>query len=71
MARITVEDALKHVNNRFILSILASERSKQLINGVADPLVKTDNKEIVTALREIAKGHINTKKPFNREPEVQ
>jgi len=50
MARITVEE---HVPNRFELVLLAARRAKQLLKG-ARPLVESDNKEIVTALREVA-----------------
>ena len=53
MARITVEDCLEQVSNRFELVLLASKRTRQLIQG-AMPLVGTTNREIVTALREIA-----------------
>jgi DNA-directed RNA polymerase subunit omega len=55
VARITVEDCMKHVENRFELVHLAVRRAKQLIKG-EKPLVKSENKEIVTALREIAEG---------------
>ncbi len=57
MARITVEDSLRTVSNRFALTILAAKRARQLLEG-AKPLVKTDNKYIVTALREIAAGKV-------------
>ena len=60
MARITVEDCLKMVDNRFALVMLAAKRTKQLLEG-AHPLVKTDNREVVTALREIAAGKVVTK----------
>jgi DNA-directed RNA polymerase subunit omega len=53
MARITVEDCLERVSNRFELVLLAARRAKQLLKG-ARPLVESDNKEIVSALREIA-----------------
>jgi len=53
MARITVEDCLEHVPNRFELVLLAARRAKQLLKG-ARPLVESDSKEIVTALREVA-----------------
>ncbi len=52
MARITVEDCLQRVPNRFELVLLAARRAKQLLKG-ARPLVESDNKEIVTALREV------------------
>lgn len=53
MARITVEDCLENVENRFALVMLGVKRSKQLYAG-ADRLVRCDNKEIICALREIA-----------------
>ena len=57
MARVTVEDCLERVGNRFALVILAAERARQLSKG-ARPLVECDNKPAVTALREIADGKI-------------
>ena len=57
MARITVEDCLARIPNRFQLVIVAARRAKDLLRG-ARPLVKSDNKEVVTALREIADGKV-------------
>lgn len=57
MARITVEDCLKHVESRFELVILAARRAKMLMKG-AEPLAETDNRPIVTSLREVAKGKV-------------
>jgi DNA-directed RNA polymerase subunit omega len=57
VARVTVEDCLEKVNNRFALVILAAERARQLANG-GRPLVVCHNKPAVTALREIAKGQV-------------
>jgi len=57
MARVTVEDCLERVSNRFMLVHLTIERVKQLRKG-APPLVKSKNKEIVQALREIAAGKV-------------
>ena len=57
MARITVEDCLDHVGNRFELVLLGARRTKQLLKG-ARPLVESDNKEVVTALREVAAGEV-------------
>ncbi|RLA96610.1 MAG: DNA-directed RNA polymerase subunit omega [Deltaproteobacteria bacterium] len=57
MARITVEDCLRQVKSRFALVILATKRAKLLIKG-APSLVKSDNKPIVVALREIAAGKV-------------
>lgn len=55
MARITVEDCLDKIPNRFELVLLASKRAKQLLKG-SRPLVETENKDIVTSLREVAAG---------------
>jgi DNA-directed RNA polymerase subunit omega len=58
MARITVEDCLENVNNRFELVMLAARRARQLMRGSADPSVPWENdKATVVALREIAHGH--------------
>jgi DNA-directed RNA polymerase subunit omega len=57
MARITVEDCLEKVPNRFELVLLAARRAKQLLKG-ARPLVESDNKDIVTALREIGEEKV-------------
>jgi DNA-directed RNA polymerase subunit omega len=57
MARITVEDCLRKVGSRFELVILAARRAKMIMKG-AKPLVETDNRPIVTALREIAAGKV-------------
>ena len=60
MARITVEDCLENVENRFELVMIASRRARQLQTGGKDPLVPQDNdKPTVVALREIAAGFIN------------
>jgi DNA-directed RNA polymerase subunit omega len=57
LARVTVEDCLEKVPNRFALVILGAERARALANR-ATPLVKCDNKPGVTALREIAEGSV-------------
>jgi DNA-directed RNA polymerase subunit omega len=57
LARVTVEDCLQKVPNRFALVIIGAERARQLA-GRAMPLVKCDNKPGVTALREIAQGSV-------------
>jgi DNA-directed RNA polymerase subunit omega len=59
MARVTVEDCLEQVENRFALVLLAAQRARQLMKGEEALLDnKDDNKEAVTALREIAAGEI-------------
>lgn len=59
MARITVEDCLEQIPNRFSLVLVAAERTKQLLRG-EQSLISDDrsNKEAVTALREIAAGMV-------------
>ncbi len=62
MARVTVEDCLEHVENRFELVLLASKRTRQLVQG-AEALVEWENdKPTVVALREIAENLINEEK---------
>ena len=57
MSRITVEDCLQKVGNRFELVMLASKRARQLFKG-AKPAIDADNREVVVALREIADGKV-------------
>ena len=56
MARITVEDCLEHVDNRFDLVLIASKRARQLANGVEPLLPWQNDKPTVMALREIGDG---------------
>ncbi len=65
MARITVEDCLDKVPNRFELVLGAAKRAKQLLKG-GRPLVESDNKEVVTALREIAAGKVALERPAEK-----
>ncbi len=61
MARITVEDCLRKVDNRFELVLMATRRARQIANG-AEPLVEWEkDKPTVVALREIAEGEINAR----------
>jgi DNA-directed RNA polymerase subunit omega len=66
MTRISVEDCLKKVSNRFALVLLASARTKQLYKG-SKPRVQADNKEIVLALREIAAGRVTPARPLEED----
>ena len=60
MARITVEDCLDHVANRFELVLVGSKRARQIATGGKDPMVPAENdKPTVIALREIEKGMID------------
>lgn len=62
MARITVEDCLEVVPNRFELVLTATKRARQISHG-ADPLVEEQNdKPTVISLREIAAGHIDAER---------
>lgn len=63
MARVTVEDCLRHVKNRFELVHVAVRRTKQILKG-SHPLVDTNNSPPVLALREIAKGLIKVNEPL-------
>ncbi len=68
MARITVEDCTKKIPNRFNLVQMAVIRAKQLKKG-ARPLLASENKEAVTALREIAAGYVEPTYPEPEETE--
>ena len=62
MARITVEDCLEHIDNRFELVLTATKRARQIGHG-ADPMVQEENdKPTVIALREIADGLIDSER---------
>ena len=72
MARITVEDCLENVDNRFELVMVSSKRSRQLQTGGKDPLVAVDNdKPTVLALREIAEGLIDASILIAKPPSVE
>lgn len=67
MARVTIEDCLKNVDNRFSLVHLAAKRVRQVREG-ADLLVKSSkNEDVVTVLREIAANRIVVAKPEEDE----
>lgn len=70
MARVTVEDCLESVDNRFELVMVASKRARQLATGGKEPLVQEESdKPTVVALREIAEGLV-TPDMLNREDEL-
>ena len=72
MARLTVEDCLDNVENRFELVLVAAERARQLAMG-ADPLVPRDNdKPTVIALREVAENLVNKETLKKaKEPQIE
>lgn len=60
MARVTVEDCLDNINNRFDLILVASKRARQIARGTSEPMVDRENdKPTVIALREIADGLVS------------
>jgi DNA-directed RNA polymerase subunit omega len=67
MARVTVEDCLSKVENRFALVILSSKRTKELKRGAPLMVGFRDNREIVMSLREIAGGKIRARNPEKSE----
>ncbi len=70
MARVTVEDCLDSVENRFELVMVASKRARQIATGGKEPLVQEESdKPTVIALREIAEGLV-TPDMLNREDEL-
>ncbi len=66
MARITVEDCLQKVNNRFALIHMAAKRVRQLRKGL-EPTLASKNKDVVVALREIAAGNVVKAEPVDSE----
>jgi len=67
MARITVEDCLQKINNRFALIHAAAKRVRQLRKG-SEPTISSKNKDIVVALREIAAGTVVVPHKSEEEP---
>ncbi|MGC8503677.1 MAG: DNA-directed RNA polymerase subunit omega [Acidithiobacillus sp.] len=58
MARVTVEDCLEHVDNRFELTLVAARRARQLASGAAAQVEPGRDKPTVVALREVAAGKV-------------
>ena len=68
MARVTVEDCLKNVDNLFQLVLLASQRARRLANGAEATVAVDNDKPTVLALREIAAGNITPEMLAEPEP---
>lgn len=69
MARVTVQDAVEKIGNRFDLVLVAARRARQMQVGGKDPLVPEENdKTTVIALREIEEGLINNQIRRSRTP---
>ena len=74
MARITVDDCLENVDNRFELVMVTAHRAKRLLRKTAEPLIDgyRNNREVVTALREIADGAVKPIKVVETiQPEIE
>jgi DNA-directed RNA polymerase subunit omega len=69
MARVTVEDCLKNVDNLFSLVVLASQRARRLANGAEATIPLENDKPTVVALREIAAGTVTAEMMAQPEPE--
>jgi len=69
MARVTVEDCLENIDDRFSLVHIASLRTKQLHRG-SKPLAKCKNREAVIALREIASGSVRLSAKDDEENQI-
>ena len=67
MARVTIEDCLEKVENRFALSITAMKRAKQLVKGALPLSSEIDNKDVVLALREIAEDKVKVIYPEDKD----
>ena len=71
MARITVEDCLNKIDNRFEMVLTATKRARQISNG-AEPLVEEENdKPTVIALREIADGLVDSERVDVLQAEIE
>ncbi len=71
MARITVEDCLENIDNRFELVLTATKRARQIAHG-AEPLVEEENdKPTVLALREIAGGLVDAERIAVLQAEIE
>lgn len=72
MARVTVQDAVDKIGNRFDLVLIAARRARQIQTGGKDPLVPEENdKDTVIALREIEEGLINAQILDSRDRQDQ
>jgi DNA-directed RNA polymerase subunit omega len=71
MARVTVEDCLEKVENRFALVVLAAKRTKELKRGAPLTVRHRDNREVVMSLREIAAGKVSGRLPVAADPDVE
>jgi DNA-directed RNA polymerase, omega subunit len=71
MARVTVEDCLEKVPNRFALVLMVSKRAKQLLKGAEATVSTRTNKYIVSALREVAMGNVGYQEQLDHADAIQ
>ena len=71
MARITMEDCLKKVNNRFLLVNMVAKRVRQLRDGSEYLVHSPKNEDIIIALREIAAGKITLKEDEDEQEKTE
>jgi DNA-directed RNA polymerase subunit omega len=71
MARITVEDCLETIDNRFELVLTATKRARQISHGAEPMLPEENDKPTVIALREIAEGHIDAERVDVLQAEIE
>ncbi|NIQ14120.1 MAG: DNA-directed RNA polymerase subunit omega [Candidatus Dadabacteria bacterium] len=67
MARVTIEDCLEKVENKFALSVAAMKRARQIVKGAMILASEKDNKHVVSALREIAEEKVTVIYPEDKE----
>lgn len=67
MARVTIEDCLKRIPNRFLLVHVTTKRVRQLLDGSPLLIKASGNENVVTALREIASGKVFVKQDETKE----
>lgn len=67
MARVTVEDCLEKVPNRFALVLMVAKRTKQLMKGAEATVAMKSNKLVVASLREVAAGNVGYESHVNQE----
>ena len=66
MARVTIEDCLEKVENKFALSVAAMKRARQIVGGATILASERDNKHVVSALREIAEEKVSVIYPEDK-----
>ena len=66
MARVTIEDCLEKVENKFALSVAAMKRARQIVSGATIQASEKDNKHVVSALREISEEKVSVVYPEDK-----